>query len=201
MLQPAAWAHSSSPLYHLARVLSASNNTSEVLALSRCINTGPRKSHNSTRCRTLLLRCFTIIYERSLDLTECKSFAKSLERYPLHFLVPLFTNRTLVLIVLLSTKNVAKLACDLGHHWIIQQWHITFQPLWQSEVHVVNVSWSAHKHRPSKHWGIWKTDQNLCPFHLCPATCRSLTSFSKCTVHINFALISSLLNCMDCEHM
>jgi hypothetical protein len=61
MLQPAAWAHSSSPLYHLARVLSASNNTSEVLALPRCINTGPRKSQNSTRCRALLLRCFTAI--------------------------------------------------------------------------------------------------------------------------------------------
>src|SRR4051794_33454620 len=60
MLQPAAWAHSSSPLYHLARVLSASNNTSEVLALSHCINTGPRKSQNSTRCRALLLWCFNV---------------------------------------------------------------------------------------------------------------------------------------------
>jgi hypothetical protein len=62
MLQLAAWAHSSSPLYHLARVLNASNNTSEVLALSRCINTGPRKLQNSTRCHMLLLRCFTVSY-------------------------------------------------------------------------------------------------------------------------------------------
>jgi hypothetical protein len=43
VLQLAAWAHSSSPLYHLARVLSASNSTSEVLVLSCCISTGPRK--------------------------------------------------------------------------------------------------------------------------------------------------------------
>src|SRR4051812_29018758 len=62
MLQLAAWAHSSSSLYHLARILSASNNTSEVLALSHCINTGPRKSQNSTRCCVLLLRRFNGIH-------------------------------------------------------------------------------------------------------------------------------------------
>jgi hypothetical protein len=68
MLQPAAWAHSSSPLYHLARVLSASNNISEVLALSHCINSGPRKSQISTRCRTLLLRRFNgfLCYQKQL---------------------------------------------------------------------------------------------------------------------------------------
>src|SRR4051812_38677751 len=74
MLQPAAWAHSSSPLYHLARVLSVSNSTSEVLALSRCINTGPRKSQNSTRCRALLLRRFTGMV-RVLQKTMLRSVA------------------------------------------------------------------------------------------------------------------------------